>query len=241
VIVTAQTLIQDALRGLGVLDPTETLEAEDADGGLRALNMMVDAWLLDEFYAYAILEVIATFAGKTASIGTGQAINTPRPVGIAPGCFYNKSAGASVQSYPIAQLTREQYSNIGYKDVPNEYPDAFYFDSAYPVGQIIVYGVPSAPVEYHFMVWQQLSQFSDLVTQYNFAPGYGRLLKLALMQELSPEYQAPMPPESIAALNQVRRAVKRVNAKVPILNIGPESAPVPSAGGPRFNILSGGR
>jgi hypothetical protein len=228
--VTAQDTIQDALRVLKALDPTETMAPEDADTGLRALNQMVDAMLLDEFFAYGILEITGTFAGKTASIGPGQTINTPRPVDMAPGSFYVKNSNGATLSYPLAKLTRAQYSAINYKDTPSEYPDVFYYDSAFPVAQISVCGVPAAPVEYHFMAWQQLSQFATLTTPYNWAPGYAQFLKLSLAELLAAEY-GPMPAEAAAVLRRTRMAIKRVNAKVPVLNArisGPQ----------RFNILS---
>ena len=151
---------------------------------------------------------------------------------IAPGSFYIKNSGTAALSYPLRKLTRAQYSLIGYKDQPNEYPDAFYYDTANPIAQISVCGVPSAPVEYHFMVWQQIAQFATLTTQYNFAPGYARLLKYSLAKELEPSYSEPMSPSANQILAQARRSVKRLNAKVPILNIQDRDA------GARFNILN---
>lgn len=225
--ITARTLLQDALQDCGVLDPIETIGAEQADHGLRALNRIIDQWKADSLFVHASTDVSATFSGATAAVGASLTVNTDAPIRFLPGCYYVKGT----ESYPLTELTQQQYSDIGNKSSAGD-PYAFYFDRKIP-GTVTVYPVPSSAITYHFQVLSKLSAFADLDTAYSLPDGYQAALHYTLCERLPTAYNLPIDPANAAAARNARALIRRNNIRVPILG-------AMDNGGPVFNIINGG-
>ena len=210
---TARDLIGDALGDIGVLDPMETMSAEQAAHGLRALNRIVDSWVAQRLMVQAVRDVVATFAGASATIGPALTIDTPTPLRLEPGCYYVKSG----ISYPLPLWSREDYNARVLKSQAGEYPQGIYFDRLTP-GNVYVWPVPSAPVEYHLQVLFQLSQFADLDTVYTLPPGYHDALYWSLCERLPAGYNLPVNPESNQQAQNARSILRRNNTVVPVLD-----------------------
>lgn len=228
--VTARATIQGALKLIGVLDPAETMAPEDADDGLTWLNNMVDMWNLERLYIYTIAEVVATFAGASATIGPGMQIDTPRPVRI-ESAFYRRSG----IDYPLAIISSEEYDSISTKGISGDYPEVLYYNANSPTGTVYVWPVPASN-EYHLSVQSQLSAFEDLDTLHTLPQGYAKTLMYALAIELAPLYRREASATVVRVAMNAMRALKRANVVVPILSVC-----VPSNTGAqgRINILSG--
>ncbi len=67
--VTARATIEGTLKLINVLDPVETMQAEDAEDGLSILNDMVDQWALENLNLFSSTLVSASFSGASATIG----------------------------------------------------------------------------------------------------------------------------------------------------------------------------
>lgn len=82
--VTAQQLVSDALRMLGVHGTGQTLEADDVQVGLRMLNELIDAWGTQRLTMPALVRtVVPLTVGQTVyTIGVGGDIDIPRPTEI---------------------------------------------------------------------------------------------------------------------------------------------------------------
>lgn len=223
---TARELIEDALGDIGVLDPQEPMTGDQAAQGLRTLNRVVDDWNARQLSVYAVKEVQASFAGATATIGTGLTINTDKPLRLEPGCYYVKSG----LSYPLTVWTQQDYNSIILKSNAGDYPTGIYFDRLIP-GTVYVWPVPSVAVDYRLMVFSKLSQFADLDTAYSFPDGYANAFFYTLCERLPAAYNLPVNPDSKALAVSARQAIKTNNTQVPTLQTANDTSR-------RWNIFS---
>ena len=116
--ITARELISDALGDIGVLDPMETMTAEQAQQGLRTLQRIIDSLNSQRLFVFAVRDVVSSFAGASASVGPGQTVNTAHPLRLENGCYFVRSG----LSYPLPVWTREQYNAVILKGLSGEYP-----------------------------------------------------------------------------------------------------------------------
>jgi hypothetical protein len=162
---------------------------------------------------HAVSDVVATFAGASASIGPGLTIDTAHPLRLEPGCYYVRST----ISYPLPVLDRETYNATTLKGLPGEFPQGVYYDRQIP-GTVRVWPVPSAPVEYHLQIMQPLTKFSSLDAAYELASGVQDALHWALCERLPAGYNLPVNPDAKQQALNSRAAIRKNNTVVPILD-----------------------
>lgn len=210
---TGRKVIEGTLKLIGVLDPVDTMEAQDAEDGLEVLNDMVDQWGVEELNIFTTTDVTATFAGATATFGAGGTINATRPTRLNH-AFY-RDAG---QDRPLLVLrNRQSYDEILDK-AQGGLPDRVFFEATAPLATVRIWPVPGS-TQYTFNVDAQFTQFADLDTAYDFPPGYNSALKHLLCEPLAPMYGKPLSPDLKALIRQSRRILKRGNIIVPELEL----------------------
>jgi hypothetical protein len=92
------------------------------------------------------------------------------------------------------------------------------------------YPVPSGSVEIHIPCAVYLTEFADLATNYSLVKGYKKALEYSLAEELAPGIR-PLEPLIVRNAANARRAIRRTNVNVPLLNTGVQNV--------RFNIYTG--
>ena len=224
--ITARVTIQGALKLIGVLDPIETMSAEDGADGLVMLNNIVDTMNIEDLNLYSIVNVTGTFTGSTATIGAAQTFDTPRPIRI-KSAFYRDGT----IDYPIEIITEAKYNSLALKTVTGAFPEVLYYDAFAPTGNIYVYPV-SPSNTYYLQVMSQLVAFADLDTSYDLPQGYNKYLMYTLAEELAPLYRLEPPPSVRNIGVKTRRTVRRGNVKVNELSLGINAKP-------KRNIFSG--
>jgi hypothetical protein len=223
---TALTIIDRAYTILGYKDAGEPLSADDANQGLNALNSMVDSWNTQRLFIVSTLEIVGTVSGISAGVGPALAFNTLNPVTAENGGF----ARIGGIDYPIEMIDRQTYAGLTLKTVQSTFPQYAYFDRQLPTSTLYFYPVPSAAVQVHIPFQVQLTAFADLATDYGLAQGYQRALELSLAEELSMGLR-DLPAVVVRNAANARRAIRRSNVDVPLLNVMPQNT--------RFNIYSG--
>jgi hypothetical protein len=211
--VTARYLIQAALKLLGVLDPLETVEPEDAEDGLATLNDMRDAWELESLYVLTTEKASATFSGQSATIGTGGTFNVGRPVKI--NHAYVRYQG---EDREVMVVDADRYDRIALKAQTSDFPVLLYYRRTLPLGSIVVWPVPGS-LTYFLDVAIQLSEFATLDTSYEVGAGYRQALKLALAEQLAPLYDKPVSADLAKNIKRAKRMLKRSNLVVPAMRI----------------------
>lgn len=224
--VSALSIIDRAYSLLGHKAAGEPLSAEDADYGLSALNSLIDSWNTQRLFIITVEEVVANVSSISATIGPGQAFDTPRPVDVENGAFSRLNG----IDYSIEWIDRVTYERLSLKTVSSSFPQYAYYDQDVPVGHVYFYPVPSAAVEVHLPLQVPLSGFDNLSSIISLMPGYDRALVYSLAEELAPGIR-PLDPQIVKTAFLARRAIRHTNVDVPLMNADLRNV--------RFNIYSG--
>lgn len=153
---TARDFITLAMKEAGVLGLGQTLNAEDVDDGFTLLNRMLKQWQVKRWLVPSLHEVSSLGNGaKSNLIGPGQYYNAARPDKIQAAFFKQISGNNSVNnqvSFPLSPIwTWEDYSLIALKDL-NSWPQFFFYDGAFPYGNVYIWPIPSDQYSIHLVV-----------------------------------------------------------------------------------------
>lgn len=211
---TALDLIKRAMRICGAIGQNETLTSSEADDGLVALNDMLDSWSTDRTYIYSILQenFPLTSGVVTYTIGTGGTFNTNRPVAIDN--VFIRLNGAD---FPVKAIDSQGYNSITVKTTNGGIPQYYFYNPAFPLATISLWGAPSAGCVIYLNTWQQLTQFADLATDYSFPQGYARALAYGLAMEIAPEYGMRITPEAMTTAMLSQANIRNRNLPAPIM------------------------
>jgi hypothetical protein len=211
---TALDIIKRAMRICGVIGQNETPTSSEADDGLVALNDMLDSWSTDRTYIYSILqENFPLSAGVvTYTIGTGGTFNTNRPVAIDN--VFIRLNGAD---FPVKEINSQDYNSITVKTSNGGIPQYYFYNPAFPLATISLWGAPSAGTVIYLNTWQQMTQFADLATDYSLPQGYTRALVYALAMEIAPEYGTKLTNEAMAIAMVSQANIRNKNLPAPIM------------------------
>lgn len=221
-------IIPRAFSRAGILGTDEILSAEELDTGFYVLNEMIDAWSVEKLFLYEVITMTTTAVnGKaTYTMGPGGDFNVVRPVSINQLIYSNGSI-----DYTVTQTTVEQYAEIPYKQTVG-IPSTFAYEPALPLGVMSIYPIPIAGGTLKAMTGELLTEFTSVNQDIQFPPGYAAALRHSLAVALCGEYMLSPSPELLRTAQNAKRAIRRANLRVPLLNI-----PVGTA--PTRNILAG--
>lgn len=185
-------IIQDAMGVIGVIGQNETPTSSEMSLGLRMLNGMLAMWATDRTYAYSVTNNSGALVNgqREYSIGAGGDFDVTRPVTIDYAYIRLNSV-----DYPLKKLNNQDYGSIPYKE-NQPFPQFFYYDPAYPLGYINIYGVPTSDMTLFFDTWQQITQFTDIYQEVSLPPGYELAVIYSLAKILAPHYGVTLSPEA---------------------------------------------
>ncbi len=226
-------IVNRALRLIGQLSAGASPSTDESNDALTSLNAMIDAWNLDRSMIYTLREESLTLSNGTASYTVGAdgspSLNTTRPVEI-----YGAWIVDSNTSYPVREMSEDEYEAIPDKTTTSDWPDRFLHRPSYPNATVIVYPVPNAT---RTMKLATRTPLVALVLADTLAAprGYERAFVYNLAVEIAPEYEVSPSPDvlRIAAISKAdvkRQATPPVPAQSDLAAIG---------GTHRGNILSG--
>ena len=152
---TTRDIITLAMKEAGVLGLGQTLLAEDANDGLKLLNRMLAQWQKRRWLVPSLYEIVALGNGNVSNlIGPGKYYNALRPDKIQAAYFKQVVSGqpsANQVSYPLSPIwSYEDYSMISLKALP-AWPSRFFYDAAYPYGNVYIWPVPDNTYEIHLI------------------------------------------------------------------------------------------
>lgn len=218
---TANDLILLSLKESGVLGVGQTPQAEDANDALRLLNAMMGQWQRRRWLVYHLIDVVKTGTGALSySVGPGGDFDAARPDKIEAAYFRNVTQPAPNNvDYPLAPIwSREEYNQIALKSLAS-FPQVYFYDSAWPMGFVFVWPVPSAQYEIHISIKDTLQTFSSLTTEINLPPEYEEALHYNLAVRLRPLYQLSPDVQIIQLAKLALNTIKNANAQVPSLEM----------------------
>lgn len=215
---TALALIESAMSKINMLAAGETVSAEDASVGILRLNTLMDAWEGENLFSYATTDTIFTLPASTTSrtIGPSLQINVARPVKICPGSF-SRIGGID---YPLDSVTEAEYNAISLKSsIGSVAPSICFYDGGNPTGIVYFWPTASTSAEVHLITPQTGTVALDVTTSFIFPPGYQRMIEYNLAVELAPDFNTMPSPLVSAMAMGTKRKVKRMNARVPQLDL----------------------
>lgn len=211
---SALDIIKPALRRIGAIDALETPSPEQTQVALECLNGLIDSWSATSATALNNEEIVVTLPPNqtTMTIGTGQAIDVPRP-------FRVESAYVRVQNIDrnVKVVDKAEYDAVNLKDLATTWPEILWYDGGVPTGNLYFWPRASYGVELHVTVLRYLAEFASATDTQNLPQGHKRALQLALAVEVAPEFALEPSPTLVRAASNAYRAMLRANYQVPDL------------------------
>lgn len=210
---TAYDIIHGALRKIGAIAVGETLAPEDSTTGLEQLNAMLDLWSTEHLAVFNNNEyVLQLQAGKsTYSVGAGADFDMPRPLRLS-GAYTRLQPTGTTVDYPCAEVDFTRWAKIGVKSQPGPWPKVMYFNTSFPLAELIFWPVPSQNAEFHLWADMVFSQFANLTDTVSLPQGYMLALQTNLALLLAPEYGMQPAPELVETARATKKAIKALNA-----------------------------
>lgn len=209
-----------ALMGAGVTGQGQTPSAEDYSTCLRLLNQIIAQWRRKRWIIWSLVD--------TAFVSTGAISYTVGPTGNFPiarpdrleAAYFRQNAGqANPVDYPLTIIqAREDYSAIALKKL-NSFPEYAFYDSAYPIGNLFVWPVPSSQYEIHILTKTDLPYFVNQATAMVMPDEYEPALMWLLSQLIRPMYQLPPEPSINMACRNALAVLRNANAQIPSLQV----------------------
>jgi hypothetical protein len=235
---TAGDIISEALKAAGVTGVGQAAAAEDVTDALIHLNQLIGQWNRKRWLVWHLVDAALTSTGaQTYTVGPGGNFDIPRPDRLEAAYVRQLIAGSpNLVDYPLEILnSREDYSRIRLKTLTS-WPQAIFYDAAYPLGVVHPHPVPQAGLfEIHLVVKDTLSQVAAPGTALNLPPEYEAALLWNLAARLRSAYQLPPDPVAIGLAKDALNVIRNADAQIPRLRM-------PGALGPGgvYNIFSDG-
>lgn len=238
--VTAQQIINLALRDAGVLGVGQTALAEDVNDALLTLNMMISQWNRKRFMVWHLVDVSIV---STGAISYSFGPEGDFPIDLRPDAI--ESAFVRIINGPIDRpfvdqpLTiipaKEDYNRIRTKFI-GTYPSHLYYDPAYPLGRLYFWPIPQASLYQLFVtVKYVLGGFQGLGTTVSFPPEYLAALRYGLAQRLAPMYGLPVTPALMGLAKDAFNVIRNSNTQIAQMKL-----PVQLSGRGRYNVYTDG-
>lgn len=203
----ARSIIEQAARKIHVLGRGQTLDADQVNTALSALNNMLGEWSAELGAIYNSTKETFTLSPLTTSytIGSGGSFNTEKPIAI-------EAAFITIATldYPLKMLNAVEYSQIGYKNL-SSIPDSLYFEDNTPLGKLYLYPVPASAYTITLYSRKAITEFLDLTTDYTLPTGLENALVWNLAVVLCPEYEKE---PSAVVVSQSRKSKSAFVTKV---------------------------
>jgi hypothetical protein len=187
---TCTQLAYQALRDLSCLRPGQTTSTDVLNDILVQAQQMIDSWLLEPLLVPFIRldDYALTINQQSYTIGPGGNLNTTRPTQIETAALILNNVTPNVR-LTLEVINVQSREMIPVDAISNSVPRRLYYDKAYNasgLGNIFIWPGPLLAYLLELGTWQQIQNFADLTTVYNFPPGYSKLLRKGLAKTIAP-------------------------------------------------------
>jgi hypothetical protein len=229
---TARDIVKSALRKIAVLGQGASLNNQEAQDGLSALNMMVASWSVEGNLVFT--QQFETFnivnGQKAYTVGTGGDFNTDRVLRIS-----SAYTTQGTQDYLLTRYNKDEYAAIYDKDTLG-IPSIYYFDANYPLANLTLYPVPVGVQKITLVDENALTGFASLDTVFAMPAEYEEALIYNLAIRLAPEYEREALPSVVKIAAKSKKIVESQNSRN---NTSASTIQVPSSGRTTGNVYRG--
>lgn len=155
--VTARDIVTLAMKEVGILGVGQSLLSEDVNDGFTLLQRMLAIWQRNRWLIPNLIDISMPGNGqKSNTIGNGGYYNTPRPDKIQAAYMIQLNTGSNSISLPLRPIfSYEDYALIVVKNLAS-LPYCFFYDAAYPLGNVFAWPIPNSNYEIHLIVKNQI-------------------------------------------------------------------------------------
>jgi hypothetical protein len=211
---TAEVMITDALKEIGVVGEGETPSAMMMADGLRMINRLLDTLSIDAAFDHeSTLHSLALTGQTSFDVGPTGDIVTQRPIKITSA--YVTQGGID---YPVRIVSIEEYDSIPMKASTGAITECIAYNGVYPDGVVYLYPICSG-CTIHFRTAELVKNFATTATTIDLPEGYEDAIMLALSVRMAPSYGVKVSPETRQAAKNAMHIVKRNNRVIPKLDI----------------------
>lgn len=221
-IVTVASLITLAMDTVGAINVEEGPSPSELSTGLSRLNMMIDAWSVDDLMVRGTLmeSFLVTAGTQSYTIGINGAWPTTCPSAITDAFIRD---GNNLDT-PLDVVSMDEWDSYDDKDFSVARPQSLYFDpgpaqaAAGQQGVIWLYPIPDASTPYTLFIGEQkpLTEFSAVTDTVAFLPAYYEALLYNLAVRLYRSFtkrQQPVPADVAQLAKESKAVIERMNAE----------------------------
>ena len=241
--ITPQQLITLALKDIGAVGEGETPSYEDINDGYTKLQWMLSQWQRKRWLIWALEDIAKLSDGRTTPYIVGpkgdfdqqprptriesaflRQLIQPQPQTVTAGTTQGTGTYPLYIDYPLEDMDSwETYSNIALKTLVS-FPSYFFYDNAWPSGNLYVYPVPQANIyEVHIQVRVVLNQLTSLTQTFSYLPEeYQPAIHYNLCVRLGPAYGINLRPEIVALAKDSLNVLRHENAQIGRLFMPPD-------------------
>lgn len=237
-VITARTLITQALKTLQILGEDAEPSAGQATDGLALLTELADAWAADGAFCAVVERNTYTLTAGQASrtLGpSGNLVASTLPVGLEDAAVI---AVDGTDEYPVKILDPGEYAAIPDKATTASWPYALRLENTFPNWTLKFWPVPSSAATLVLYTTAPFASSSlTLGTSLSLQAGYAKALRLTLAEEFASFFGAPLPPTLRMDAEQARAVIQRKNTRSQRINTA--VAGIPGASGGHYDYISG--
>lgn len=185
--IAVPTLVNSALRLIGVVGSGENATPEELDDALLCLNDLYENWSTEKLSVWgAVNQTFALVPGQaTYTIGPGGDFATTRPVYINDS--YTTFSGIDT---PVRSISQDEFNRISLKDMQQPVVEELLYVNDFPLGRITVWPVPSAAATITLSISRTLAGTITATDSLSGPPGFLKAMRFCLAVELAPEFGA---------------------------------------------------
>lgn len=209
--ITALELIARSMRLINALAGGDQPTSEEANDGLETLNELIDGWSTQSMAVYGEAnDEFQTVPGvQTYTVGPGGTSGVEiRPVYLTDAYCIRQQ----VTTY-IRVIDQIEFNTIPLKLTSQPLVERLMYINEFPLGQIILWPVPSEIVTIGMSTQRVLTNVADLQEVIALPPGYLRALRYNLAVDLWPEYS-----NKVTDINQIREIARKSFGNIKVAN-----------------------
>lgn len=212
-------ILEDALIEIGVLSVGDSLKADDAKFGLRALNRLLQKWNIDELMVFTVNRTEWPLqAGKQAyTIGVGGDFNTPRPTRIQMVSVLLPAG----QEIPVDILNDQEWRDLVLKTTTSTFPTKMWPTGNVPLNSLYLWPVPTdSTVKLVLYTLGKTESFTTINEDIVFPNGYEEALVTSLAISLASSYQLPVSAALALRASDAKSKIKGLNVEPLYMDCG---------------------
>jgi len=220
---TGQTIINNALSALGMLEQGGTPSGSDSNDALLRLKMLTGQWRIQELFVWSVGLSTSSLVANQRSYGIGPGAadfgTLPRPAYIEQALIGLAGPNpAKTINHELHIVSQQEYGAHPDLNAAAAIPEELYNDRASPFSTLYLYPVPRCATATSLLLytWAQIPDW-DLTTAADLPDGYEEAVTNALSIRLAPAFGAAIATEVLqtcsALAQQAEQNIRALNAK----------------------------